>query len=221
MQSKRGMLVTEYITPEEAAEIIKSCVKERDHWILQTMWETGGRVSEVLGLISDHIDRLNNCLYLTTLKQKTRTGINPLRRVFLFPESTLCQDLLDYCTREGIGKYDWIFQGQVRKPGKEGQVSPTYMWYLLSSAPHLGDKWKRREGLATAIGIRKMKGDKLKPAWPHLFRHGAAMYIYHRTGRLDVTQKELGHSTIATTEGYAQLLDDARKKIIDGSKENE
>ncbi len=43
------------------------------------------------------------------------------------------------------------------------------------------------------------------------------MNIYHRTGRLDITQHQLGHSTIQTTEGYAEMTDDDRKSIIDKS----
>lgn len=210
----KKFLVSEFITPKEAEEIIRECSNERDKLILQVMWETGGRISEVLSLIPDYIDQVNNCIHLPTMKQKTATGIHPLRRIYLFPESTLCSKLLVYIKEQKIGRYNWIFRGKVMKVGREGQVSTTYVWYLLSGVRRESDRWKRKDGLATKIGIRKMKGEKLKPAWPHLFRHGAAMNIYHRTGKLDVTQKQLGHSSIVTTESYAEMTDDDRKKII-------
>ena len=209
--------VSEYITPKEAEIIIQSCPKERDRLILRTMWETGGRISEILSLVPDDIDQVNNCIYLKTLKQRTITGVHPLRRTYLFPESILCHDLLLYINENGIDKHDWLFQGK----SKTGQVSTTYIWYLLSAqrgSSNSSIKWKRQDGIVTSLGIRKMKGEKRKPAWPHLFRHGAAMNIYRRTGRLDVTQHHLGHSSIMTTEGYAEMTDEDRKRIIDSSE---
>lgn len=208
--------VSEYISPKEAEAIIEACPKLRDKFILRVMWETGGRISEVLSLKPEYLDPVNNCIILQNLKQKSgRTGQPPLKRVFLFLNSTLITDLQEYISSHEIIRDDWVFQGGVQKEGKVGQVSQPYIWYLLSNVRHPEDKWKRKDGLATALGIRKIKEDVLKPAWPHLFRHGAAMNIYHKTQRLDVTQKQLGHSSIMTTEGYAELTDEDRKKIID------
>lgn len=247
--------VSEYITPKEAEIIIQSCPKLRDKLILRTMWETGGRVAEVLSLISNNIDSVNNCIYLPNLKQNTirkkkgetkkeyekrkeelkewrkqrKAQIEekraplldkdepPLKRIFLFSDSTLCRDLLNYVVENEIERYDWLFQSNT---SKSGRVSTTYIWYLLSAikgGSYSSEKWKRRNGLTTSLRIGKIKGGILKPAWPHLFRHGAAMNIYRRTQRLDIAQKQLGHSTIMTTEGYAELMDEDRKEIIDKS----
>ena len=205
--------VSEYITPKEADAIILACPKVRDRLILRTMWETGGRVSEVLALIPSYLDPVNNCIYLTNLKQHTESGIVPLKRIYLFPESTLIKDLLTYIKENKIENDKWVFQGKSITKGKVGQISSNYVLYMLTNTEH-----GRKEGLASRLGIRKIKGEKLKPAWSHLWRHGAAMNIYHRTQRLDVTQKQLGHSTIMTTEGYAELGDDDRKKIINRSR---
>ena len=215
MQRKR-FKVSEYISPQEAEALIRACPKPRDKFILRVMWETGGRVSEVLALRPEYLDPVNNCIILPNLKQKRKAGQPPpLKRIFLFSDSTLIKGLGEFITEHGIDRGDWVFQGRVQKGDKRGQVSPVYIWYLLSNVRHPHDKWKRKDGLATELSIRKIKQDKLKPAWPHLFRHGAAMNIYHRTQRLDVTQKQLGHSSIQTTEGYADLPNGDRKKIID------
>lgn len=203
-------LVSEYITPREANEIIQSCSKPRDRLILRVMWETGGRLGEVLSLIPDYVDPVNNCIYLPNLKQ--HKDKIPLKRIYLFPESMLCSDLTQWTSDNSIDRHSWMFPGKSRT----GQVSNQYVWYLLSSVSRSTDRWKRKEGISTRLGIRKVKTEQLKPAWPHLFRHGAAMNIYHRTGRLDVTQKQLGHSSIQTTESYASLSDEDRKTIIQG-----
>ena len=261
---RKKSYVSEYITPEQAQRIIDTCPdckkwgnirvsEDRDRLILRTMWETGGRVAEVLSLISYNIDLDDRCIYLPNLKQeaikkekdetaeqyhKRKLDIHiqrkqrkemvrakgaplldghdpPLKKVFLFPGSTLCQDLLLYADGNGIGDHEWIFQGN----SKDNRVSTTYIWYLLSSikTSYSSIKWKRKDGIATSLDIVKTKGDSRKPAWPHLFRHGAAMNIYHNTGRLDVTQLQLGHSTIQATEGYAKMTDEDRKSIIQKS----
>lgn len=210
--------VQEYITVSEALTIIKACANPRDKLILRTMWETAGRVSEVLSLVPENIDIGTNSIFLINLKQ----GRPDLKRVYLFPESTLCKDLIDYCHMHDITNGRWIFQGgvkmiskndKIQKRDRRGQVSPTYIWYLIANPMEIG----RRPGIATTLNINKTKEGRRVSAWPHLFRHGAAMNIYRRTGRLDVTQKELGHSNIATTEIYAQLMDNDVKEIIEHS----
>jgi integrase len=42
----------------------------------------------------------------------------------------------------------------------------------------------------------------------HMLRHTAATRVLDTTGRLEVVQKVLGHSKIATTQRYAHLSDD-------------
>jgi site-specific recombinase XerD len=41
----------------------------------------------------------------------------------------------------------------------------------------------------------------------HMLRHTAATRVLDTTGRLEVVQKVLGHSKIATTQRYAHLSD--------------
>lgn len=248
MQTTR---VPEYITENEAQAIIDACSKVRDKLILRTLWETGGRVSEVLSLVPDSIDLPNNCIHMPNLKQnpirKRRSETEeqfenrkreqekkrntrkaylekyqgvpdpdksgpPLKKVFLFPGSTLCTDLLEYA--QDVERHKWLFRGKCR----DGRVSTTYIWYLLSHVQRSTDRYKRRDGIATKLHVRKDKGANRQVAWPHLFRHGAAMRTYKRTGMLDVTQHQLGHSSIQTTEIYAGMTDEDRKKIIEGGE---
>ena len=205
--------IAEYVTLKEAQLLIAACPKERDRLLLQAMWETGGRVREALQLTPDKVDPINKLIYLPNLKQLSKTkrdkGMKPpLKKCFLFPESTLCRDLLDYCAYNSIKREDWVFQGGCRN----GQVSATYVWLLLADR-----RPNRRAGLAVVLNMSKTKLGELRPVWPHLFRHGAGMYILKRTGRLEVVQKQLGHTSIMNTEVYAGLTDEDRKEIIDGS----
>jgi len=217
--------VGEYLYPEEAELIINACPNERDRLILRTMWETGGRVSEVLSLTVEDIDVVNNVLYLITLKRKDKRGRKvgekrkvrpierrnvPKRKVYLFPESTLCRDLQDYVVSNKLELRDWVFQGGCRNEGIEGQVSTTHVWHLLADT-----RPNRRPGLSVSLGIRKLKGAVNRPVWPHLWRHGAAMNMLERIGSLPVVQMQLGHTSVTSTEVYAGLTDKARKEMID------
>ena len=191
MEWREHKKVEEYITVSEAQTIIRECKRERDRLIIRVMWETGARINEANKLTPDRIDKDNNCLILPNLKQKEFR----LKRVYLFPESTLCQDLLDFSHGN-----DLLFTNRQGKP-----LTELYVWRLLC---------REGKGICYVNRILKIKRGAYKPAWPHLLRHGAGMNMLRRTGRLDVVQEQLGHSTIVTTQIYAQVSDEDRKNII-------
>lgn len=65
---------------------------------------------------------------------------------------------------------------------------------------HLRWEWDKAR---TAMGLMDDKHFCL-----HMLRHTAATRVLDTTGRLEVVQKVLGHSKIATTQRYAHLSDD-------------
>ncbi len=178
------------------------------------MWETGGRTGEVVRLVPENIVSDNNCIILSNFKQHKRKKPtdprqpHPLKRIYLFPESTLCHDLISYCQATHIKSGEWVFPS--RRDGNKPFNAVT-LWRLVTT-------------LSESLGIRYIKKDKRtgeyanKPAWPHAFRHGAATEMLRRTGRLDAVRDQLGHSSVQTTEIYAGLTDDVRKKIIQEGK---
>ena len=228
--------VSEYLEVNEVLRIIEAVPKERDKLILRTLWETGGRISEVLSLTKNNIITGDNCILLYNLKQSKRKKLldgtwppkapKRLKRIFLSENSTLMKDLIAFCEKSNVEPDDLVFSGGCRHPDRKGQVSPSYIWKLLSE-PYDPLKGKKG-GIAWHLNIRRIKKDKgseidtgqekNKPAWPHIFRHSAAMELLKRTGRLDVVKEQLGHSTILTTEEYAGLTDRDRKKIVGESK---
>lgn len=201
---------TEFLRPEEFTALLSLTTSQADELMLRTLWETGGRPGEVVRLIPEHIDPRANCILLYNFKQNKRrraTDIrrpHPLKRIYLFPESTLCQDLLLYCSENHIGTSEWVFPSR-RNASKP--FSHVTLWRMITS-------------MSEELGIRYIKKDtrtgeyRNKPAWPGLYRHGMAQYSLHRTGRLDVVQSQLGHSSISSTQVYAGLSDDDRKNII-------
>jgi len=205
---------TEFLSEEEVREIFSSIVRPRDVLCLRVMWETGARVTEARTLLYENIEQRSNALILTNLKQHARKKGDerpkppaPLKRVYLEHDSTLIADLLLFCREQHI-RSGLVFRGN-RDNTKP--LSALYIWRILTDA-------------CESLQIRHIKKDRLggyrsKPAWPHLFRHGMAMRTLKRTGRLDVVRDQLGHASIMTTEGYAGLTDDERRRIIQGEKE--
>lgn len=172
---------------------------ERDQLLLQTMWESGGRVSEVVQLQKHQIVPAELRLILLNLKQKEKirkaTSRKPakyVRRVAYkhpFVSKKLIDSLLSFCQEHQITNY--VFLSNTKK---EAHLTAWYVWWIVTKA-------------ATASGIRKTNLTKGRtvPAWPHLFRHACAMHILDRTGSTEKAQYQLGHASIVTTQAYASL----------------
>ena len=204
---------SEFLRPEEVTALLAAIASEGDKLLLRTMWETGGRPGEVCRLVPENIVSENNCILLQNFKQNKRKDPSeqrkphPLKRVYLFPESTLCKDLTEYCKSTHIKSGEWVF------PSRRSASKPFNSVTL----------WRMVTTLTESLGIRYIKKDKRtgeymnKPAWPHLVRHSYAMSALSRIGRLDIIQKQLGHASISATEVYAGVSDEDRRKAIQGS----
>ena len=195
---------TSYLEPEEAHALINAASKvshhaERDSLLLETLWQTGGRKTEVLTLTPERIG--HNALALDNLKQPTLT----VKEVYI--TATLCEKLKAFCKKHKIASGEYIFKPN-RKDAKLPYLSPWYVWKLVEKCSREAMVFKlKKRGKA-------YKGPRYKEAWPHLFRHGAAMHILDTTGSTELVQRQLGHSFITTSQGYAVLkADKARREL--------
>lgn len=183
---------------------IHSHHKQRDVLLLEALWESGARISEVLALTPEGIGI--NSLIVTNLKQKVRKK-KAIEQGFPVPHkevivtNKLCNELRDFSRK--IPEGTSIFRGN---RSKEKPLSYRYVYRLITKA-------------SRECGIIKAKKSKLGPysftgAWPHLFRHGSAMRILDETGDLKLVQRQLGHASIVTTEMYAQVRPPMAKKQL-------
>lgn len=193
-----------YLEKEEVWVIINAIPQvsrhsERDQLLLWTMWESGGRVSEVVQLEKHQIVADELGLILRNLKRRDRikkaTRKKPAEykvRVEYkqsYVSKGLVNTLLDFCQKYQIKRYVFFSNTKRRE-----YLAPWYVWWIVTKA-------------ANVSGIRKTnltKGTTV-PAWPHLFRHACAMHILDRTGSTEKAQRQLGHSSIITTQAYASL----------------
>lgn len=72
-----------YFTRDEVARLLAAAAPGRDRLILQTLWETGARVSEILALTPGAIDFAAEALHVATLKRRGHVRAVPIRPALL------------------------------------------------------------------------------------------------------------------------------------------
>lgn len=178
-----------YLTSEEVKHIIACGKNDRDKLLMEVLWVTGARVSEIvdlqLGLKPNDIFKEENVIILRTLKRRMHPP--PERRVVI-PDSTMAK--LAERARD-LRAYDRLFA-----------ICRSRVFRIV-----------RESGTRAGITV---VGDK--PLHPHHFRHSHCV-AYVRGGNntmegLRKLQARLNHSNFATTAGYLQFGTSGETKTI-------
>ena len=204
-----------FLEPEEIRTIIEavqlvSLHPDRDQILLELLWQSGARVSEALTLVPEHIGP--SSVVLQNLKQFKRDRQDgktvrvrdtaALKEVIVSKQ--LCDNLKVYCKANNIEEGDWVFPS-VRTKAKH--LRREAVWEMLSKvSAHVG---------IFRFGKRNPRtGGRFKGAFPHLFRHGCAMFLLDQIGDITVVKEQLGHSMITTTQQYAWARPARIKKLM-------
>jgi integrase/recombinase XerD len=156
----------------------------RDRAILELLYSSGLRVSELAGARLEHLDLEHQILRVTGKGEKTR----------LIPVGSKAVDALrEYLGRERPAKVS-------RKTGSE--------LFLSASGTRLTTVriWQIVKGCARDAGIRAN-------VYPHLLRHSFATHLLSNGADLRIIQEMLGHADIATTQIYTHV-DQQRLKSV-------
>ncbi len=154
----------------------------RDQAMLELLYATGLRVSELISLQTQQIDFQGN--YLTIKGKGSKVRAVPFGR--------WAQEKLSAYLRE------------VRPLLSRGR--PSQFLFLTRSARPLSRQgfWKLIRGYALAAGIEKR-------VTPHMLRHSFATHLLEGGADLRAVQAMLGHADISTTQIYTHV-DGARLK---------
>lgn len=184
-----------YVTAAEARAIINAAEGFRDRLLLETIWQTGGRISEVLRLRPADVDVDEGTIQLVNLKQR-RSG-----RKVVYVSQDLAAQLRALARDLRIPADRCLFQS---RESQGGPMSRFQAYRIIAAA-------------ARKAGVYKLspRGGRLAPAWPHTFRHGAAKHQLEQTLRLDYVQDQLGHATLETTKQYLRLSDADKRRLRD------
>ncbi len=190
-QPKLWKNLPEYLTIDEVENLLKlpnidKPLGLRDKAILELMYATGIRVSELINLT---IEKLNlDMSFITVIGKGSKERIIPFGDEANF----------------WIKKYFEEGRGKILK-GKK-----SLFLFLNPSGSGLSRQgvWKMIKKYGRQLGIE----DKIKP---HILRHSFATHLIEKGASLRFVQVLLGHSQISTTEIYTFITKERMKKLYD------
>ena len=156
----------------------------RDRAMLETLYATGLRVSELIGLKVGEVGLQEGVVRVTGKGSKTR----------LVP---LGEEGLDWIGRYLRESRPSILEGQLSDSlfvtHRGESMSRQSFWYLIK-------RYARQAGI-------------VKPISPHTLRHAFATHLLNHGADLRVVQMLLGHADISTTQIYTHVARERLKRL--------
>ena len=180
-----------YLTLEQVMQLLQAPdsttpLGQRDRAMLELMYATGVRISEIIGMEMANLFLDDNFVRVLGKGNKER----------VIPFNQSARDHL------------LIYLGQARAHLLKGKSSK-YV-FLNSRGEFLSRQglWKIIKGYGSKIGVAGL-------LTPHVLRHSFATHLVEEGADLRSIQMMLGHSSISTTEIYTHVAKDKVKKIYD------
>lgn len=184
-----------YVTREDARALVAACATTRDRLIVEVLWQSGGRVSEVATLRLCDLDRAEGALHLTNLKQRTKRRRTKL--VYVAPD--LIGALVAFGRDTRCANDGHLFRTRV---SGDRPISRREVHRIV-------------QGASDRAGVRVIGADGARLATPLDFRHGAAVHLLRTGLPLTEVQNHLGHARVDTTTIYLRLTDAERRRLAD------
>jgi integrase/recombinase XerC len=169
---------------------INTWLGARDRAILETLYSTGIRVSELVALNMDDIDFLGEVVHIRGKGKKER--IAPIGSSAL----QVIQHYMEY--RNKRAQSNGNFDSKVLFVNKHGKRLST------RSVRRKMDKYLKMSGLDPDIS-------------PHTLRHSFATHMLNNGADLRSVQELLGHQSLSTTQIYTHLTTTRLKEVYDNA----
>ncbi|HTZ50807.1 MAG TPA: tyrosine recombinase XerC [Spirochaetia bacterium] len=164
--------------------------KLRDRAVLETLYSTGCRISELVSLDLADVDLKNRTARVMGKGSKERN---------LFLGEAAVHALREYMSRRPF---------HARPAGQPGAEDSTRALFI-----------NQRGGRVTDRGVRFILGEYLaranlgKHVTPHTFRHSFATHLLDRGADIRAVQELLGHASLSTTQVYTHVGLERLKKV--------
>lgn len=161
----------------------------RDRAMLETMYATGLRISELLALKLEHL-KIDMMPFLIVHGKRDKERLVPLGE----KAYNLIRNYLDESRGEILGRRSSLFL------------------FISNRGTRLSRKtfWLMVKNYAKAAGIAKK-------IYPHVLRHSFATHLLEHGADLRAVQTLLGHSDITTTQIYTQVHRERLRRLYDST----
>jgi integrase/recombinase XerD len=181
-----------YLRLEEVEKLLeqpdaKTPTGVRDRAMLEVLYSTGLRVSELIGLGVSDLDNKVGCIRCTGKGDKER--IVPVGRKALGTVEKYLRD----------GRPELVRQAKAA-------ASPALFVNRRGVALSRVGVWKILSAYGRKAGLRV-------PLTPHMLRHSFATHLLERGADLRSVQLMLGHADISTTQIYTHVVEERLKQI--------
>jgi len=188
---KKWLLLPSYLTIDDIFRLldspdVKTIIGQRDKAILELMYASGLRISEVVQLKQDDVYLDEGFLRVL--------GKGAKERIVPFGDTA----------RESLEHYLSYSRPKLLKGANPPQIFLNYAGALFT-----------RQGLWKLIKAYGQKVGLSGRLTPHVLRHSFATHLVENGADLRSVQMLLGHSSIATTEIYTHLAKGQVKKVYD------
>lgn len=170
----------QYLVREQVQDLVDSARGDRDRLFVRVGFETGGRVSELVGIRRSDLDLTNRQIRLRTLKRRSdRRRKRPEAFRWIPVSHSLCADLADYLLKV------------------TPRLAPAIDFRLFPLTRQGAFALIRKAGKRAGLVAR---GGRLIS--PHILRHSFAMNCLTQGVPITVVKELLGHASIASTMVY-------------------